>query len=103
MPHLIIDGMLSGTGLRDGAAGGYLDPEVVGLSADLAKRIANWLIAYENAHYHQFGDKLANDRLDQEGTEIARFVQEELPDARVEYFSNAQMRRLPFDFGNARQ
>jgi hypothetical protein len=103
MRHLIIDGMLSGTGVRDAAAGGYLAPNDVGLSTDLIKRIANWLIEYENAHYHQFGDKLENDRLDQEGAAIAMCVQEELPDTRVEYFSNAQMRTLPFDFRDARQ
>jgi hypothetical protein len=97
MRHLIIDGMLSGTGVRDAAAGGYLDPKVVGLSADLTKRIANWLIEYENAHYHQFVDKAESDRLDQEGTAIARCVQKELPGTQVEYFSNAQMQRLPFD------
>jgi hypothetical protein len=57
MDHLIIDGMLSSTGVRDGTAGGYLDPKVVGLSAGLTKRIANWLIEYENAHYHQFADR----------------------------------------------
>jgi hypothetical protein len=67
MQHLIIDGMLSGTGVRDGAVGGYLDLKNVGLSADLTKRIEAWLIAYESAHYSQFGDKAVNDRLDQEG------------------------------------
>jgi hypothetical protein len=95
--HLIIDGMLSGTGLRDGAAGGYLDPKAVGLSADLTKRITNWLIEYEKAHYYQFGDGVENDRLDQEGAAIAACVQRELPGTQVEYFSNAQLRKLPFD------
>jgi len=97
MHHLIIDGMLSGTGVRDGTAGGYLDLKNVGLSADLTKRIASWLVAYESAHYRQFGDKAENDRLDQEGIAIARRIREELPDNMVEYFSNAQMRKLPFD------
>jgi hypothetical protein len=97
MYHLIIDGMLSGTGVRDGSAGGYLDPRSVGLSADLMKRIASWLTAYENAHYRDFGDAAENDRLDKEGIAIARCVREEQPDARVEYFSNALMRRLLFD------
>jgi len=97
MRHLIIDGMLSGTGVRDGTAGGYLDLKNVGISADLTKRIASWLIAYESAHYRRFGDKVENDRLDQEGTAIAGCVRKELPGTRVEYFSNAQMRKLPFD------
>ncbi|AWO91765.1 hypothetical protein ACFLEY_25780 [Bradyrhizobium sp. YCK136] len=97
MQYLIIDGMLSGTGVRDGTAGGYLDLENVGLSADLTKRIESWLVAYESAHYSQFGDKAENDRLDQEGIAIAMLVRKEQPGARVEYFSNAQMRKLPFD------
>ena len=97
MRHLIIDGMLSGTGVRDGAAGGYLDLKNVGLSADLTKRIASWLVAYESAHYSQFGDKAANDWLDQEGIAIAMSVRKEQPGVRVEYFSNAQMRKLPLD------
>ena len=97
MQNLIIDGMLSGTGLRDGKAGGYLDLQNLGLSADLTKRIANWLLAYESAHYGQFADKAENDRLDQEGIAIAMSVREERPGVRVEYFSNAQMRKLSFD------
>jgi hypothetical protein len=97
MQYLIIDGMLSGTGVRDGIAGGYLDLKNVGLSDDLTKRIASWLIAYESAHYSQFGDKAVNDRLDQEGIAIAMSVRKEQPGVRVEYFSNAQMRKLPFD------
>jgi len=97
MQYLIIDGMLSGTGVRDGKAGGYLDLQNLGLSADLTKRIVNWLLAYESAHYGQFADKAENDRLDQEGIAIARCVGEQLPDDHVEYFSNAQMRKLPLD------
>ena len=97
MQNLIIDGMLSGTGVRDGNAGGYLDLQNLGLSADLSKRIASWLIAYESAHYGQFADKAENGRLDQEGVAIARCVREELLDSHVEYFSNAQMRKVPFD------
>jgi len=97
MQNLIIDGMLSGTGLRDGKAGGYLDLQNLGLSADLTKRIANWLLAYESAHYGQFADKAENDRLDQEGIAIAMSVRKERPGVRVEYFSNAQMRKLSFD------
>ena len=98
MPNLIIDGMLSGTGVRDGEAGGYLDVKSLGLSADLTKRIESWLSAYENAHYGQFADKAENNRLDQEGLAIARSVGEQLSDSHVEYFSNAQMKRLPLDW-----
>jgi hypothetical protein len=91
---LIVDGMLSGTGIRDAKAGGYVNPNELGLSPNLAKRIAAWLLEYENAHYYQFFDKAENQQLDQEGIAIAKHIQEELPDAQVEYFSNAEMRKI---------
>ena len=92
---LIIDGMLSGTGIRDAIAGGYVDPNELALSADLMKRLSKWLLGYENAHYYGFGDKAENERLDHEGIGIAKHIREELPDAKVEYFSDAEMRRIP--------
>ncbi|MGL5166693.1 MAG: hypothetical protein ACRC9K_12475 [Afipia sp.] len=92
---LIVDGMLSGTGVRDAVAGGYVKLNEIGLSSGLVTRIANWLLAYENAHYYQFNDNLENERLDKEGRAIAREVQEELPGAKIEYFSNAEMRKIP--------
>ena len=91
---LIVDGMLSGTGIRDAKAGGYVDPNELGLSAKLIKRITKWLIEYENAHYCQFVDKTENQRLDEEGISIAKQTREELPDAQVEYYSNAEMRKI---------
>ena len=94
MRYLTVDGMLSGTGVRDTVSGGYIDPNEVGLSADLVKRIANWLRDYENAHYVQFLDKTENERLDQEGVAITRQIREKLPGTKVEYFSNAEMRKI---------
>jgi hypothetical protein len=91
---LIVDGMLSGTGVRDARVGGYVDPSELGLSPNLVKRIAGRLIEYENAHYHRFADKAESQRLDQEGIAITKHLREELPDAKVEYFSNAEMRRI---------
>jgi len=93
--NLVVDGELSGTGIRDGIAGGYVDRDEPGLSADLTKRIVKWLLGYENAHYHQFVDEAENERLDREGIEIAKQVREELPDTKVEYYSHAKMRRIP--------
>ena len=91
---LIIDGMLSGTGIRDGVAGGYLDPLGIGLSEELAKRLSEWVAEYEDAHYYQFEDMAKNEELDKEGVAIARQVRHEFPNARVEYFSSAKMRRI---------
>ena len=92
--NLIVDGMLSGTGIRDADAGGYVDPNEVGLSAHLVKRIAKWVFEHENAQYYNFADKAENERLDQEGVAIARLIRGELPRTQVDYFSNAEMRKI---------
>ena len=94
MRYLTVDGMLSGTGLRDTVAGGYVEPREVGLSTNLVGRIEKWLLEYEAAHYRQFFDKAENERLDQEGVAIAKQVREELPGTKIEYFSNAEMRKI---------
>lgn len=94
--HLLIDGMLSGTGVRDAANGGYLKPSTLGLSDELRARIETWLSKYEDAHFHQFSDQQNNADLDQEGLELARLVRQQLPEACVGYFSNATMREIQF-------
>lgn len=94
--HLIVDGMLSGTGIRDGDHGGYLNPLDLGVSADLASQISEWRQRYENAHFFQFENKLENRKLDVEGIEIARALKTELPKAKVTYFSNAELKEIPF-------
>jgi hypothetical protein len=94
MRYLIIDGMLSGTGVRDPFNGGYLDPNEAGFSPELVRRIEKWVSDYETAHYRQFNDEAENQRLDQEGIEIARQAQAQLPETKVEYFSNIQMKKI---------
>jgi len=91
---ILVDGMLSGTGLRDSANGGYLHPPEIGLSEDLASRISSWLSDYANAHFHQYEDQRNNEALDQEGINITRAVRAELPEAHVGYFSNAYMKEI---------
>ena len=92
--QLIVDGMLSGTGIRDANVGGYVEVREIGISSGLVKRLEEWLSEYENAHYCQFSDKVKNAELDVEGIAIARQIREQLPDILVEYFSNAEMRRM---------
>jgi hypothetical protein len=92
---LIVDGELSGTGIRDASVGGYIKLDELGLSAALVASISKWLLEYENAHYRQFLDKAENERLDSIGTAIAKELQAELPEARVQYYSSAYLRRLP--------
>jgi hypothetical protein len=96
MRYLTIDGMLSGTGIRDSLIGKYLDSNEVGFSPELVRRIEKWVIDYETAHYRQFNDQAENQRLDQEGIEIARQAQLQLPETKVEYFSNVQMKKIDF-------
>lgn len=93
---LIVDGMLSGTGLRDANEGGYVDPEQIGVSAPLRQKLADWLLRYEDAHYHQFEDDERNQQLDEEGIGLARMVRNELPHISVRYFSSAQLREIDF-------
>ena len=94
MRYLIVDGMMSGTGIRDEVEGGYLSPESLGLSGQLVQRISRWLRAYEDAHYEQYSDKSNVAELDAEGQQIQAQMQEELPDAKVRYYSDAEARVL---------
>ena len=94
MHYLTVDGMLSGTGIRDSVSGGYIELCNLGLPSDLKDQIDQWLIRYEHAHYAQFVDKDENEGLDREGLAICRRLQEELPQSKIEYYSNAEMRKL---------
>jgi len=93
---LTIDGMLSGTGIRDAANGGYLEPGELGISEALQHRIGLWLSSYEDAHFHEYKDSERNITLDQEGIAISKMIRDELPNADVTYFSNASMRKIEF-------
>jgi hypothetical protein len=94
MFYLTVDGMFSGTGIRDSIEGGYLDPGELGLSDDLIEKISKWLKLYENAHYMQYEDKAQVAKLDSEGIEICIMIRSALPDSKVEYYSSAETRRL---------
>lgn len=90
---LLIDGMLSGTGVRDAVAGGYVAPNAIGLSAQLVADIAGWQRRYEEAHFAGFpADAVA--LLDDEGLALTSRVHGELGDKSVGYFSNGRMERL---------
>lgn len=90
---LLIDGMLSGTGIRDAVNGGYLQPGAIGLSASLASDIAHWQRRYEDAHFADFPEDAVT-VLDEEGLTLLRRVQAERPDKSVGYFSDGTMTRL---------
>jgi len=90
---LLIDGMLSGTGVRDAVGGGYVAPDAIGLSAQLVADIADWQRKYEEAHFAGFPAN-AVAALDEEGLVIASRVQGELNDKSIGYFSDGRMERL---------
>lgn len=93
--YLTVDGMLSGTGVRDSIAGGYLDPLQLGLDEDFVNRIEQWLLRYENAHFNGFEDEDECTRLDQFGLQLSCELQGVFPQSKIEYFSHARQIKLP--------
>lgn len=96
MRYLTVDGMLSGTGIRDSVSGEYLDPSTLGISQEVVKRIEEWLSTYQDAHIHGFSDLKQINELDEEGVQICRLLQEQMPKSKFEYYSSAKCeRKLP--------
>ena len=93
MRYLTVDGMMSGTGVRDSVAGGYLWPSNLELSPALASRISEWLREYAVAHFDGYRDRERVASLDEEGLKICAAVRDEVPASKVEYYSDALMRR----------
>lgn len=89
----LIDGMLSGTGVRDVASGGYVPPDAIGLSAQLAADISAWQRRYEEAHFVGFPESDVA-VLDGEGLALTSRVAGELGARSIGYFSNGRMERL---------
>lgn len=94
MKHLILDGYLNGTGIRDGQNGGYLELSELGISSTLEKMISSWVLEYENEFYDGYSDYKKVENLDSEGIDIMRKLKEELPDDKVEYYSDARMMKI---------
>jgi hypothetical protein len=49
--YLVVDGGLSGTGIRDAVEGGYLTVSAIGISEDLINAISSWQQRYELTHF----------------------------------------------------
>jgi hypothetical protein len=92
MQYLVVDASLNGTGIRDKYKGGYIDLEDLHLSLTTCERIRKWLLQYENEHYMGFQNAMLINELDKQGKEIARTVKSEMPDIKIEYFSDALMK-----------
>jgi len=93
MRYLIIDAGLSGTGIRDQYAGGYIKPEELFLSPETIEKLNDWRMRYEDEHFNGYGDSKLIEQLDNEGREIALIIKEELSKIKIEYFSDALMKK----------
>lgn len=90
---LVIDGMLSGTGVRDAVDGGYVGLAETGLSSLLVRDIARWQQEYEEAHFAGFPDDIVA-ALDKQGIDLAVRAEDELPSKSIGYYSNGRMKLL---------
>ena len=91
MKYLIVEGMLDCTGIYDWADESYVEPEEIGLSAELSLRLANWLKEYEDEHYRGYVNGTRIQKLDQEGKEIAIAIRQEIADVKIAYYSDGSM------------
>jgi hypothetical protein len=91
---LLIDGMLSGTGIRNAVEGGYIAPRQLNLSADLCAALAEWVSRYAQAHFGGYCDEAGISSLDQEGLALRDRLADERLDHKVGYYSDALMKRL---------
>lgn len=91
--EFLVDGMLSGTGVRDAINGGYVDPKSLGLSESLVCSLASWQAQYEDAHFAGFPDDRVAE-LDKDGAALASRLRDELSGMEIGYFSNGIMKRL---------
>ena len=86
--------MLSGTGIRDADAGGFIDPIELGLDGPTRKKIARWVTQYANAHYSNYADTNECRRLDAAGIALAEDMIKALSGVKVTYYSAFEMRKL---------
>lgn len=94
MIYLKVDGMISGTGIRDAVEGGYYEPEELGVSDSLTQKINDWLERYEDAHYSQYQDEELIDELDTIGLEITALLKKELTDSKITYYSEGKNKEI---------
>lgn len=94
MRKFVVDGMLSGTGIRDMDQGGYVKPAELGVPEGIADELSRWLSKYEEQHYFDFADSEAVAALDREGVVLAERLQETLPQFKFGYYSNGLLKHL---------
>lgn len=96
MTYLLVDGMYGGTGIRNVIEGGYVDISDLNISLKLQEDISNWLELYAKAHFDQYANRGDIDILDKKGIEICKELRKELSNHKIEYFSDALMKKIIF-------
>jgi hypothetical protein len=86
MRYLLVDGMLSGTGVRDAIGGGYVDLAELGLLPNVVQLITGWLARYETAHYRQFDEPQEVQALDEIGLELCDRLARNFRETRLDTF-----------------
>lgn len=90
--YLVVDGMVSGTGIRVEYESEYIEPELLRISADLTVKLNNWHERYKQEFYKSYADTIKVQHLDKEGAEIAEAISNETEDCKVSYFSDADLK-----------
>lgn len=89
MIELIVDGYISGTGIRD--KWGYVSLERIPLNDSMIAEIRHWLDLYQAEMFAGYCDITTINDLDSTGIELARRIETLLPFFEVSYFSDAKM------------
>lgn len=89
--YLTVDGMVSGTGIRDDRK--YIDPDSLRLSSELVKRLKVWHESYQTEFYKGYENESLTRSLDKEGIEISKAVIKEYGECKVEYLSDSTLKK----------
>jgi hypothetical protein len=89
--YLILDVIVSGTGIRDQYEDEYIDPESLGISSTLLEKLNHWLSRYKEEFYNGYNNKILIQELDNEGVEISKDIKNELVECKISYFSDANL------------
>ena len=95
--YLYVEGEMSSTGIRDAVDGDFVSLDSLNLSESLKSRITSWLKDYEDHDRPQYEGSPIIDQLDEQGVEIAKLLQLELPEhIVVRYQSSVNMTNVYF-------
>jgi len=92
--YLTVDGMPSGTGIRDTVEGGYLELHELGLSDVLLERFQAWSSEYEREAHKERKDIGEIKKLDEQGMELDVCLASAFPEYKIEYFSEGLTEKI---------